>query len=49
MQQVLDGPSRWVRLRQFPYVIYYRIDGDKPIVMAVAHGRRRLGYWLRRK
>jgi|SRR6516165_570465 plasmid stabilization system protein ParE len=40
---------RWIRTRRFPYLIFY--DADDPTVIrvyAVAHGRRRLGYWLRR-
>lgn len=41
---------RWVRLRRFPYLVYYRIASpDIVVVLAVAHKRRRLGYWLRRE
>jgi len=42
---------RWVKTRRFPYVLYYApIDGSStPVVYAVAHSRRRLGYWLRRE
>ena len=40
---------RWVQARRFPYVLYYRrVDADPILMMAVAHGRRRPGYWLRR-
>lgn len=40
---------RWVRLKRFPYLIYYRVaDTDTVVVLAVAHKRRRSGYWLRR-
>ena len=40
---------RWVRLKRFPYLIYYREAGiDTVVILAVAHKRRRLGYWLRR-
>ena len=40
---------RWVRLKRFPYLIYDREVGiDTVVVLAVAHKRRRLGYWLRR-
>ena len=40
---------RWVRLHRFPYLIYYRIANfDTVVVLAVAHKRRRLGYWMRR-
>ncbi|SRR5260370_17952392 len=40
---------RWLQLKKFPYVLYFRIlDPYHVVIMAVAHGRRRLGYWLRR-
>lgn len=44
------GNSRWVMLRRFPYVLYYKIlaSGDVKI-MAVAHAKRRPRYWLRRQ
>jgi len=46
---IFREPYRWIRTRRFPYVLYYEIDGpDRLLVYAVAHGRRRLGYWLRR-
>jgi len=44
---VYRGPYRWMRLRRFPYLIYYaRIDPTHVILYALAHGRRRPGYWL---
>jgi plasmid stabilization system protein ParE len=43
------GPYRWMRLRRFPYLLDYRsVAPNMVIIYAVAHGRRRLGYWLRR-
>jgi plasmid stabilization system protein ParE len=58
VQGIADAPDRWasygehyhwVRLRRFPYVLYYRIlDSTRVLIVAVAHGRRRLGYWSRR-
>jgi toxin ParE1/3/4 len=43
------GRFRWVRLRRFPYLIYYLIiDPHRVRVLAVAHARRRPGYWIRR-
>ena len=40
---------RWMLLRRFPYVVYYRvIDPSLVVIFAVAHGRRRPGYWLGR-
>jgi plasmid stabilization system protein ParE len=52
-------PYRWptfherfrrVRVRRFPYVLYYHVvDSDNVVILAVAHSRRRPGYWLRRE
>lgn len=43
-----DRPYRRTVLRQFPYVVFFRCDGDDVIVVAVAHARRRPGYWVGR-
>jgi hypothetical protein len=58
VERIARHPDRWpifrdefrrVRLRRFPYALYYhRIDADVVMVLAVAHGRRRPGYWMRR-
>jgi hypothetical protein len=43
------GAYRWTRLRRFPYLLYYKtVAPDTITIYAVAHARRRLGYWLRR-
>ena len=34
---------------RFPYAVYYGIDDEKIIVIAVAHLRRRPDYWLGRE
>ena len=48
--QVFEGPVRFIRLRRFPYVLYYQpIDSNRVQVLAVAHGRRRPGYWHHRR
>jgi plasmid stabilization system protein ParE len=40
---------RWLRLKRFPYVLYYWVmDPTRVLVLAVAHGRRRPGYWIHR-
>jgi plasmid stabilization system protein ParE len=40
---------RWLRLQRFPYLFYYEIRDPQPVLIyAVAHARRRPGYWLRR-
>jgi toxin ParE1/3/4 len=44
-----QGNHRWQRVRRFPYVIYFEpITAGTIYVYAVAHARRRPGYWLRR-
>jgi plasmid stabilization system protein ParE len=46
---VYRGPFRWMRLRRYPYVLYYAEASPAQVtVFAVAHGSRRPGYWLRR-
>lgn len=46
---VYRGNHRWHRVRQFPYVIYYEaIAAGTIYVYAIAHARRRPGYWVRR-
>jgi plasmid stabilization system protein ParE len=46
---VFRSPFYWMRARRFPYVLYYEISDPGPTwVYAVAHVRRRAGYWLRR-
>ena len=43
------GPYRWLRVRRFPYLLYYReLTPTLTLIYAVAHTRRRPGYWLRR-
>src|SRR5437588_11056155 len=58
VQQIADHPSRWpeyrphyrwVLTRRFPYLLVYRLlDPDRAVIVAVAHGRQRPGYWIRR-
>lgn len=40
-------PYRFAPLRRFPYVIYYREAEDHVWITAIAHSKRRQGYWLR--
>jgi toxin ParE1/3/4 len=39
---------RFCQVRRFPYLLYYRETDTCIRVFAVAHGRRRPGYWSRR-
>lgn len=54
---IKDGPERWpvgdlrtrrLPLRRFPYWVVYRVLPDVVQVLAIAHMRRRPGYWRRR-
>ncbi len=39
-----DGTRRY-HLRHFPYTVLYEVLGAKVTVFAIAHQRRRPGYW----
>jgi len=41
--------TRRFPFRRFPYSLIYRIEGDELRVIALAHQRRRPGYWSTRK
>ena len=43
-----DRVHRRVFLRRFPFVLIYRVDKRRVAVVAVAHVRRRPGYWRTR-
>ena len=40
--------TRRALLRHFPYAVVYLLNGDQIEIVAVAHGRRRPGYWKTR-
>ena len=42
------GSTRRVLLRRFPFFLVYRVRGDSVQIVAVAHARRRPGYWRAR-
>ncbi|WP_084184772.1 type II toxin-antitoxin system RelE/ParE family toxin [Desulfonatronum thiodismutans] len=57
IKDIGDFPERWPVVRRevrrslvsrFPYSLFYRVDPDEVIVLAVAHQRRRPAYWLGR-
>ncbi|WP_417738002.1 type II toxin-antitoxin system RelE/ParE family toxin [Rosistilla oblonga] len=35
-------------MKRFPYVIVYRVATDRIEILAVAHGRRKPGFWKER-
>jgi plasmid stabilization system protein ParE len=58
ISQIQTSPERWTMhlhgtrkflLRRFPYGVVYRITESAIQVIAVAHGRRRPGYWKSRR
>lgn len=46
---VFRGTRRRYILRRFPYSIIYQVATDELRVIAVAHHRRRPGYWIGRR
>lgn len=47
---LLEDDIRWVRVRKFPYIlVFVRQNADSLLVLAVAHAKRRPGYWKRRR
>ena len=57
VEEIAEAPARWPRgpnaqkrvLGRFPFTIHYRFDAREVVIMAVAHQRRRPGYWSRRR
>ncbi len=43
----LFGTRRYL-MKRFPFVIVYRVAPERIEIVAVAHGRRKPGYWERR-
>ena len=43
----LSGTRRSV-MKRFPFVVVYRVTRERIEIVAVAHGRRKPGYWKRR-
>jgi len=45
----VDSMHRSIPLRRFPFVLFYRVHSSLVQVIAVAHKRKRPGYWRSRK
>jgi len=54
VERIAASPTRWPKLaegirryllKRFPFSMIYRIKGDEIQIIAVAHARRRPGYW----
>jgi toxin ParE1/3/4 len=44
----LGAAYRKLRVHGFPYNVIYRVEADAVLVVAVAHHRRKPGYWRSR-
>jgi len=47
-QRSSDGKTRRILLDKFPYQIVYRLRPDEFVIVAIAHLKRRPGYWKNR-
>ena len=43
-----EAGSRRILLERFPFAVYYRVTSDTLTIVAVAHQKRRPGYWSSR-
>jgi plasmid stabilization system protein ParE len=43
-----EAGTRRILLDRFPFTVYYRATPDTVSIVAVAHQKRRPGYWARR-
>lgn len=41
-----DHGTRHYLLRRYPFRVVYRVEAARILIVAVAHGRRRPGYWM---
>lgn len=45
----ISRDTRRSLLRRFPYSVIYGLDEDQLVIVAIAHHRRRPGYWRERR
>lgn len=57
LQMIQRAPEMWpVRARgvrryliaRFPFLVHYRVESERILVVAIAHGHRKPGYWTDR-
>jgi plasmid stabilization system protein ParE len=57
IERIANAPEQWPehlhgtrfhRLKVFPYLVIYLVQDEAILVVAVAHKKRRPGYWKRR-
>lgn len=56
--RIVEAPNRYpislhrtrrILFDRYPFSIYYRVTDDEIVVVAVAHQKRRPGYWASRR
>jgi toxin ParE1/3/4 len=45
---IMHGDVRCVRVRRFPYSVFFRVEPSRIVVLAVFHARRNPAIWHRR-
>ena len=45
MHALIYRALRHSRLKRFPYAVYYRLDADRIVVVALHHNKRDPGHW----
>lgn len=54
LERIANQPLRWrmylhgarrILVRRFPFSILYRVDPERVLIIAIAHQKRRPGYW----
>ncbi|MFO0592033.1 MAG: type II toxin-antitoxin system RelE/ParE family toxin [Polyangiaceae bacterium] len=57
LEKIAHAPQRWpvylhgtrrVRMTRFPYLLPYREEPSRILVVAIAHAKRKPGYWRQR-
>jgi plasmid stabilization system protein ParE len=43
-----DRDYRKLVVKRFPYVVFFRVSEHEIVIVAVAHSKRRPGYWMER-
>jgi toxin ParE1/3/4 len=43
-----DGHTRRLLVNRFPYQVIYRLSGQEIVILAIAHLKRKPGYWRKR-
>ena len=43
-----DSDLRFAIIRRFNYVVHFLVESNEAQIVAIAHGARKPGYWLRR-